>query len=203
MSSHFLMYSVLATNLSPKLSELDLVDAIAGHFPPCVQRALLSASVRTIQSELTFLNKLETMEQTDSSRGRPNPGPPQNRPNQSHSSGQNQYKRDRDKRNNHYVRGTHFPSNQSFRGDERYQQNYARREPYFSGRGAGTYPHGPSQEERGQPNFNPRAPAFDPSAESRQGGFNNPNRNHSENEDRTMQGTKHCPYVRVETQVQR
>jgi hypothetical protein len=86
MSSHFLKYSVLAANLSPKLSELDLIEAMAGHFPPYVQRAFLSASVRTIQDTLTFLNKLETMEQTDSSRGGPNPGPPQNRRNQSHSS---------------------------------------------------------------------------------------------------------------------
>ncbi|KDR10728.1 hypothetical protein L798_15389 [Zootermopsis nevadensis] len=90
MSSHFLKYSVLAVNLSPKLSELELVDGVVGHFPLCVRRALLSAGVRTIQDGLT-LNKLETTEQTDSSRGGQNPGPPQNRPNQGHSSGQNRY----------------------------------------------------------------------------------------------------------------
>jgi hypothetical protein len=33
LSFHFLMYSMTATNLSPTLSELDLIDDIAGHFP--------------------------------------------------------------------------------------------------------------------------------------------------------------------------
>jgi hypothetical protein len=33
MSAHFLRYAVLDANLIPKLSELDLVDGIAGHYP--------------------------------------------------------------------------------------------------------------------------------------------------------------------------
>jgi hypothetical protein len=65
MSAHFLRYSVLPVNLSPKLSELHLVDAISGHFPPYVQRALLSAGVRTVQDALTFLRKMETIENFD------------------------------------------------------------------------------------------------------------------------------------------
>ncbi|KDR14396.1 hypothetical protein L798_11871 [Zootermopsis nevadensis] len=124
MSSHFLKYSVLAGNLSPKLTELELVDAIVGHFPLYAQGALLSAGVRTIQEGL------KTREQTDSSRGGQSSGPPQNRPNQGHSSGQNRYDGGRDKRKNHYVRGVHSPINQRFRGDESYQKNYARREPH-------------------------------------------------------------------------
>ncbi|KDR06835.1 hypothetical protein L798_03921 [Zootermopsis nevadensis] len=54
MSAHFLRYSVMAAHLSPRLSELDLIDAISGHFPPYVQRAILSANVRTIQEALSF-----------------------------------------------------------------------------------------------------------------------------------------------------
>jgi hypothetical protein len=70
---------VLAANLTPKLSELDLADAVAGHYPVYVHRSLLSASVRTVQEALSFLNKLETMENGESNR-RSNPGHSQNKP---------------------------------------------------------------------------------------------------------------------------
>jgi len=46
LSIHFLRYSVVAANLAPKVEELHLVDATAGHHPPRIQRALLSAGVR-------------------------------------------------------------------------------------------------------------------------------------------------------------
>jgi hypothetical protein len=49
MSAHFLRHAVLIMNLTPKLSELDMIDAIAGHYPIYVHRPLLSASVRTVQ----------------------------------------------------------------------------------------------------------------------------------------------------------
>jgi hypothetical protein len=92
MSAHFLKYAVLAANLTPKLSELDLVDAVAGHYPVCVQRSLLSASVRTVQEALSFLNKLETMENGESNR-RSNPGPSQNKTFQGGANNKNNYGR--------------------------------------------------------------------------------------------------------------
>jgi hypothetical protein len=52
----------MSANLSPRLSELDLIDALTGHFPPYVQRAILSANVRKIQEAVSFLNKLEAIE---------------------------------------------------------------------------------------------------------------------------------------------
>jgi hypothetical protein len=39
-----------------------LIDAVAGHYPGYIQRALLSASVRNVKEALSFLNKLEVME---------------------------------------------------------------------------------------------------------------------------------------------
>jgi hypothetical protein len=60
--------SVKAAHLSPRLSVIDLIEAISGHFPPYVQRAMLSANVRSIQEALSFLNKLEVMETGDGNR---------------------------------------------------------------------------------------------------------------------------------------
>jgi hypothetical protein len=53
---------MMAENLTPKISELEIIDAIGGHYPNYTQRALLSANVKTIQEALSFLNKLQIME---------------------------------------------------------------------------------------------------------------------------------------------
>jgi hypothetical protein len=55
-SAHFLRYAMLAANLTPKISELEIIAAIGGHCPNYIQRALLSANVQTIQEALSFLN---------------------------------------------------------------------------------------------------------------------------------------------------
>jgi hypothetical protein len=44
-TAHFLKYSVKAAYLSNRLSESDLVSAIASHFPAYVSRSILSANV--------------------------------------------------------------------------------------------------------------------------------------------------------------
>jgi hypothetical protein len=186
MSSHFLKYSVLAANLSPRLSELDLVDAIAGHFPPYVQTALLSAGVRTVQDALTFLNKLETMEQADTDKGRPNPGSSPRTPNQNQSPNHHQNNYDKNRRNNHYVRNVRYQGNPQYEGNWRYQPNNAHRGPYTSDRGAGPGSHTSSQNEPNPSQLNPRASTFDPSAGQRQGNEQNNSRNHSENDRRMM-----------------
>jgi hypothetical protein len=46
-SSHFLKYSGKATYLTPKLSEFDLVSAIASHYPNHIGRALISSNANT------------------------------------------------------------------------------------------------------------------------------------------------------------
>jgi hypothetical protein len=39
----------MAANLTPKMSELEIIDAISGHYPNYIQRALLPANIETIQ----------------------------------------------------------------------------------------------------------------------------------------------------------
>jgi hypothetical protein len=47
MSAHFfLRYAMIAANLTPKISALEIIDAIGGHYPYYIQRALLFANVK-------------------------------------------------------------------------------------------------------------------------------------------------------------
>jgi hypothetical protein len=62
LSAHFLRYATMAANLTPRMSELEVIDAIGGHYPNYIQRALLSANVRSIQEALNFFSKLQIME---------------------------------------------------------------------------------------------------------------------------------------------
>jgi hypothetical protein len=49
LSGHLLKYYTLSAYLSPKMSELDLISSVIGHYPAFIQRALLSANVKTVQ----------------------------------------------------------------------------------------------------------------------------------------------------------
>jgi hypothetical protein len=62
MTAHFLRYSAIASNLTPKLTESEIVEIISGHYPAYVQRTMLSAGVRTIRDALNLLNRLESLE---------------------------------------------------------------------------------------------------------------------------------------------
>ena len=55
LSAHFLRHAMMAANLTPKMSELESIDAVGGHYPNYVQRAILSANVKTIEEAITFL----------------------------------------------------------------------------------------------------------------------------------------------------
>ena len=46
---------MMAANLTPKTSDLEVIAAVSGHYPNYVQRALLSANVKTVQEALSFL----------------------------------------------------------------------------------------------------------------------------------------------------
>jgi hypothetical protein len=61
-SAHFLKHSVRVAYLSNRMSEIDLVPAIATHFPAYVSRSILSDNVSTIQGALTFIRRLEALE---------------------------------------------------------------------------------------------------------------------------------------------
>jgi hypothetical protein len=49
---------MMAANLTPKMSELEISDAICGHYPNYVWRLLLSANLKAIEEALSFLTKL-------------------------------------------------------------------------------------------------------------------------------------------------
>jgi hypothetical protein len=68
LSAHFLQYATIAANLTPKMSELDVIDVIGGHYLNYIQHALLSASVRTLRQALNFLTKLQIMEDGEARR---------------------------------------------------------------------------------------------------------------------------------------
>jgi hypothetical protein len=127
MSAHFLRYSVTSAHLTPRLSELELIDAIAGHFPAYVQRAILYANVRTIQEALSFFNKLESMESGDNDRGSNQGRKPYYRQNPNQNAGNNQGRSDRNRQGEHHVRNFNFRGNKNFNGRRRYNrfnQNY-------------------------------------------------------------------------------
>jgi hypothetical protein len=162
MSAHFLRYSVMAAHLSPRLSELDLIDAIAGHFPSYVQRAILSANVRSIQEALSFLNKVEAMESDEAGR-RSNSGPPQNRQspkanNNKHYQGRN----DRNRHGEHHVRGFGFRGNSyanRWRSYGSFQPNYNNQTQMRDSRSAEPIRQG-GPEHR---DLNPHARVYSPS----------------------------------------
>jgi hypothetical protein len=57
MFAHFLRYSRVTANLSPRLSEVDIVEAITAHFAPYIRSELSSTNVRAIREALIFLNR--------------------------------------------------------------------------------------------------------------------------------------------------
>jgi hypothetical protein len=73
MTAHFLRYSAVTSNLTPKLHEWEIVEVIGCHYPAYVQRTILSAGVKTIRDTLNLLNRLESLE--TERRGELNPEP--------------------------------------------------------------------------------------------------------------------------------
>jgi hypothetical protein len=71
------------------MSEIDLVSAIASHFPAYVIRSILSANVSTIQGALTFLRRLEALEPQELGQGRSEPSTTPERGNLHYSRQQN------------------------------------------------------------------------------------------------------------------
>jgi hypothetical protein len=48
--------------LTPKMSELEVIDVIGSHYLNYVRHVLVSACVRTLQEALSFLNKQQIMD---------------------------------------------------------------------------------------------------------------------------------------------
>jgi hypothetical protein len=123
MSAHFLRYSVMAANLTPRLSDVDTINAISGHFAPYVQRALLSANVHTVQDALNFLNKLESIEAGENNL-KTNSGTQQSR--QTPPDGQNYQNYGRNERGRpmyHNVRNTRYQGSPNYARNRGHTQN--------------------------------------------------------------------------------
>jgi hypothetical protein len=61
MAAHFLRYSAIGNNLTPKLTESDLVEIISCHYPASMQLKTLSAGVWTIRDTSNLLNKPKSL----------------------------------------------------------------------------------------------------------------------------------------------
>jgi hypothetical protein len=88
-SAHFLKYSVRAAYLSNRMNEIDLVSAIASHFPAYVSRSILSENFSTIQGALTFIRRLDALEPQEFGQGRSEPSTTPERGNSHYSRQQN------------------------------------------------------------------------------------------------------------------
>jgi hypothetical protein len=56
-------YVPLAANLHPQLSEYDLLGALTAHYPYEVQKCMISANRKSNQEAITFLGKLQAMDE--------------------------------------------------------------------------------------------------------------------------------------------
>jgi len=168
MSSHILKYCVMAAHLSPRMTESDLIDAISVHFSMYVQRAILSANVRTIEEALGFLNKLEILENGEGSRGPIQGHQNNNNSRFNHNGDTNQYRTlyERGRQSEHHVRNFGFRDNQNYnrgRQHDHFGRNYeslAARD-HNSMESQSAAPMGPARE-----GLNPQASTYQPNGPS-------------------------------------
>jgi hypothetical protein len=64
MALHFLWYANLASNLQPPLTDFYLIGAVTSHFSIEIQRSLISANLKSTEDTVTFLEKLQSLEET-------------------------------------------------------------------------------------------------------------------------------------------
>jgi hypothetical protein len=62
MTEHYVRYASLAANLQLPLTEYDLVTALTSHFSVEIQRAILAANLKSSQEALTFLRRMQSLE---------------------------------------------------------------------------------------------------------------------------------------------
>jgi hypothetical protein len=120
LSAHFLGYAKTAAYLEPKLSDIEIIEAIRHHFPITVQRAMISSQLTSVEQAVHLLKRVEITEGNGQWRGL-NPVP------------QNQPKQERFHENKNYVRNVQY--DRSYQGHQRgYRNNdnnnYHRRQSY-------------------------------------------------------------------------
>jgi hypothetical protein len=107
------------------LAEIDLINGVAGHYEPYIQRTMLLANLQTIQEALNFLRRLETLERVEFGRGREEVVSHQESGgHQTRRQNRNHYINERGGQNRSYVRNVNFHSNSPQRGRQHYVRNY-------------------------------------------------------------------------------
>jgi hypothetical protein len=62
LSAYFLKYATLASYLDPKLTEVEIIEALGFHYPFEVQRAILNIQTKTISETLEVLKRIKLIE---------------------------------------------------------------------------------------------------------------------------------------------
>jgi hypothetical protein len=66
ISAYFLQQATTASYLEPKLSDIEIIEAVRFHYPINVQRAMLSNQLISIGDALDLLKRIEVMETSES-----------------------------------------------------------------------------------------------------------------------------------------
>jgi hypothetical protein len=66
LSGHFLKYAVLASYLRAEMSDVELINALMGHFALHIQRSFASVQITSVQDATSFLRRLESIEGNES-----------------------------------------------------------------------------------------------------------------------------------------
>jgi hypothetical protein len=66
LSAHFLKYATVVTYLQPKLSEVEIIEAIRFHNPLLIPIVLLTVQSKNISETLNLLKRIEVMENHES-----------------------------------------------------------------------------------------------------------------------------------------
>jgi len=152
---------IFCVKTQKKKSELEITDAIGGLYPNYIQRALLSANVKTIQEALGFLNKLHIMEDGET-RNSSSREPPMPRPEHSSSAGQSQSGRRRPRSQPQNIRYKRYRENSSYDQNRQYNQHSSGRELQTA-----------SLQRRRRSQLNPDADSYSPERAAN----NSPDRN--------------------------
>jgi hypothetical protein len=90
MSDYFLEQAVLSSYLEPRMSDMELIDAMKFHFPIYVQNAFASAQLSTVQDAIDLLKRLEMIGSREKQRRYNSTASSQNQQYQGHRNGNNQ-----------------------------------------------------------------------------------------------------------------
>ena len=78
ISAYFLQQATTASYLEPRLSDIEIIEAIRFHYPIQIQRAMLSNQLTSIGDALDLLKRVEVMEASEGYQRPHNPAPQNN-----------------------------------------------------------------------------------------------------------------------------